>query len=380
MQKELTYILGAGASFQSIPLVKSFPNRFRSFANYLLAIASNPKTVLDEYKYDIFNASYKEAWSLFKSFTFHQSFDTFFKKLFHKGDINSIRKAKKILHLYFLWEHFQSIDKEPHVKNETKFWKQSEFDKRYDALIAGLLKPIQGKAETYCPVNFITWNYDLNLFLSLKNYFSPSESIGDFMNRISSGRVSGIWKIGDNVTVINMNGYFYSSFFSSLENLVSLEKQLSELLSVKLASDYYENEYSDADAELIRFAWETHSKQESPISDVIGVAKERISMSNNIIIVGYTFPLYNRIIDFDYFNGSVLGSKTLYVQDPNASNIAKGLVSDFNLNKYNPESQEIYPVGISPRPSTILNEISDCDSFFVPSDIYKYKDSLSDIL
>lgn len=36
-------------------------------------------------------------------------------------------------------------------------------------------------------------------------------------------------------------------------------------------------------------------------------------------------------------------------------------------------------MGVKDIPRTIVNEVTNCDSFLIPSDIYKYKDSLSDI-
>ncbi len=94
-KKELTYILGAGASFQSIPVVKTFPARFMKFSNFIVSLQSDYQRTLD-YDSKVYNNITKlKEWSqsLQKAFKSHQSFDTYFKKLFHTV-IQSVQKRK----------------------------------------------------------------------------------------------------------------------------------------------------------------------------------------------------------------------------------------------------------------------------------------------
>ncbi len=42
------------------------------------------------------------GFGLAESFENHQSFDTYFKKLFHTNEIALIKKYKKLLNLYFI--------------------------------------------------------------------------------------------------------------------------------------------------------------------------------------------------------------------------------------------------------------------------------------
>ncbi|MBL0146508.1 MAG: hypothetical protein IPP48_12965 [Chitinophagaceae bacterium] len=103
MSNELTYILGAGASYQSIPIVKTFPERFKYFLNHLKAIWEDLR--FPEDKRFFFEGIYNKANSLLNSFESHQSFDTYFKKLFHTNQKSEVIESKKILNLYFTWEH-----------------------------------------------------------------------------------------------------------------------------------------------------------------------------------------------------------------------------------------------------------------------------------
>jgi len=95
MGEELTYILGTGASFQSIPVVKTFPARFMKFSNFIVSLQNDYQRALD-YDSKVYNNITKlKEWSqsLQKVFKSHQSFDTYFKKLFHTV-IQSVQKRK----------------------------------------------------------------------------------------------------------------------------------------------------------------------------------------------------------------------------------------------------------------------------------------------
>jgi hypothetical protein len=348
--KELTYILGAGASFQSIPVVKTFPKRFDKFIKALQSVYQKNESVD---KRDRFNSLYNRCINLCKEFESHQSFDTYFKKLFHTKSIDKIKIAKKILNLYFIWEH---LNKDYDIVSEKiegdVFLKQAGIDKRYDALIAGLLQPISGKAEPYCKVNFITWNYDLNLLSSLKNYFFPNDTFEELLKeKIKIEK--GIWVIEDKISIINMNGYFYSSKFNSLSSLDE-NYAFDDFIYKKINTNgYFEDTHTDNDAEQIKFAWE----EVSEISSTVEIAKEKIENSGNIIVIGYTFPLYNRLIDLKYLKQTDLIKKNIIIQDPNADLIKQNI-------------KDIY--GIGQRGN--IKAITDCDSFYVPSTIFGIKE------
>ena len=131
---ELTYILGAGASYQSIPVVKTFPRRFEEFAGQIENLRFKEP--------DIFT-SFCHAVLLFsKQINSHQSFDTYFKKLFHTKEFDLITLSKKILNIYFIWEHLKN-DYESEFKENSQFQikrkffeydfeKKAKIDKRYD--------------------------------------------------------------------------------------------------------------------------------------------------------------------------------------------------------------------------------------------------------
>ncbi len=352
-KKELTYILGAGASFESIPVVKTFGERFNKFAVYLKDCCKTESgiRILKPDEREKFLLVADEVEDLYLAFKTHQSFDTYFKKLFHRNDLESIKRSKKILNIYFTWEHSYDAMEKEYATSEFK--KESSIDKRYDGLIAGLLKPIQGVAEPFYPINFISWNYDVNLLLSLKNFFQPDSTLLEFITE-DIKRVNDFeWKIGNKISIVNMNGFFFSKdFFSKLHNAESGD--CFKTIKNRINANFLNEEVDDSDAMEIKFAWETNNK-------VGEIALEKIKSSENIIIIGYTFPLYNRLIDNKYFNFETTRGKNIYVQDLKSKDVTSTISDAFNIKSL----QSTY-MGDSP---TSVKEITNCDYFFIPNNM-----------
>lgn len=351
--KELTYILGAGASYQSMPVVKTFVKRFTQFSSEFGGFLQG--TAIGNYE--------KPSGRLIaREFESHQSFDTYFKKLFHTGQESEIRFAKKLLHLYFLWEHLKMPDSNTEIPGV--FHKKAKVDKRYDALIAGLLKPVKGKAELFCKTNFITWNYDLNLISSIKQFFYPDLTYKQMFEKVKTDQ-GNVWNIDDQFSIINMNGYFYSSFLNEEINFNYID--FNQIIKRKITKEYFNDSFVDEDAELIKFAWEENIDLSANSQSASFFAKGRIRSSQNIVIIGYTFPLYNRLSDFTFFNNDFLkdfyhfSTETspekgkIYIQDPVSEEIKSGIINQFKFDK-----------GITDR---FMTAQKNCDSFFVPGNI-----------
>lgn len=317
------------------------------FALYLNDRASQKNNLRDRYRK--FNQAKNEFNSLVQDFSAHQSFDTYFKKFFHFGNQDKINVGKRLLNLYFLWEHSNSSLNYNSDVNGGDFVKQSLFDKRYDALIAGLLKPIAAQSKPICKLNFITWNYDINLLSSIKNFFYPRLSFEDFFRQIKHDQFS--WNVDDKIRIINVNGYFYSSELNSSTDLVGFN--IDDVIDKKIEENYWKETSIDEDANKIRFAWELEENDENILRDIL---IKTISASNDIVIIGYTFPIYNRFIDFGYLKQEALATKNFVIQDPNAGVLKQNLLDIYRVKEENQKSK--------------IQIIQDCDSFYLPSSIF----------
>lgn len=361
--KEITYILGAGASYYSFPVVKTFADRM----NYFFKVIDGQTTMHHKEVANALNAFISEV-------KVHQSFDTYFKKLFHLGKDNDILRAKKVLNYYFLLEQLEFPPTAPfYVKysdlngndidypiNENSFNKKNLVDSRYDALIAGLLKPIKGEAKFFTKINFITWNYDLNLLASIKNFLAPEKKLNEFISDCTINENENIWRIAEDLQVINMNGYFYSDFLKGLKNfntedIITIRNKLHEMKNIFTL----EKDILDEDAKKIKFGWEDIHIKESLIENAVS----SIRNSKSIIVIGYTFPSYNRYLDNKYFTGITLAGKDVFIQDPNADELVDFLKSDFDLEE--PFKSKL----INKQLLSKIYAKKNCDSFFIPNNI-----------
>lgn len=341
MNNSLTYILGAGASSQAMPLVSNFNSRFELFIEYLNKVDFVNETISN----DIY--SFKE------SIKAHLSFDTYFKKLFHWGDKRMILKHKIVLLLYFLFE--QLVDEETLRTNnlhldlkQTNYNKSQSLDPRYEALIAGLLKPISGGREFYTKINFLTWNYDDNLLFALRNFINPDQRFTEFVNRRFS---EGVINVTEQVKVYHLNGLIKHETLNHFRTENPLKK-FNELFT-----SFEDNIPSlEEAAESIKFAWEHdityYTKFEKPIQE-----------SSNIIMIGYSLPLYNRLVDSIILKKSSLRGKNVYIQNLYPQVIADILESDFGINSSNRSATK-------EDPKIVLSD--NCNSFIVPNSIISH--------
>jgi hypothetical protein len=340
---EITYIFGAGASFKAMPLVKSFHDRFQIYLEFLER-ATPERGFIDKNK------------SFIREIKSHLSFDTYFKKLFHqKGREIDIIDGKYLLLLYFIFEHLSDVEfiNQGAAKRKLACAKEYGFDPRYDALIAGLLKPLPGKCQFPCNINFVTWNYDLMLLYSLYNFLAQKDiSFKKFIDEGSKG--SNVFCFGDQIKIIHLNGLIKNETITGL-GCISVDDIVGKMRH--LIGSFGNKEFTKEQGSCINFSWENMSDV-GGLPDFMTQAIEMISQSHTVIIIGYSFPVYNRLFDLSILNTGLLNHKDLYIRDPDAANIRELLRSDFKLRS---SDDVTYDSGF---PTIFHGE--NCDSFFIP--------------
>jgi len=282
MEDQFLYFLGAGASCNALPLVKDFTQRLRQFQTQLKTPAVN---YMDSLSKD-------EIWSkLFKTFNDdlkwlinesgkHASIDTYAKKLYLKRDTNNLKKLKSILSCYLIFEQAR--------KN---------VDYRYDSFFASILEKKEGEVTIPSDVKILTWNYDTQLE---KAFFGFCEDFKKVLEQITNNqnilRLNGICatkypnKIGEEFKSTFINGEF-----NIYEEFLKMHGQCTDPRMSLTPS--------------INFAWEI---------DIIknkAKLKAMLSSITILIIIGYSFPFFNREIDRIILN-ALPNLKKIYVQVP----------------------------------------------------------------
>jgi hypothetical protein len=288
MNNVFLYLLGAGASCQVLPLASEFKKRLPSFARDLKQ--AGPKGILGES-----NASPDDPiWGknrdnlldaivwLAEESSHHFSVDTFAKKLFFRGDHRNLKKLKAALSAYLVIEQSRY-----HV------------DQRYDAFFASVLG-LDNSRTVILPehLRIFTWNYDTQLEKAYYGFCENQDKVIDdvtFSKRIY--RING--RCGTNPL-----GHIGDSFRAILNNTNIPAWEAG----INLYKEYMA-EPSSPEPE-INFAWEdpTHNKLKN-----VGLAL--LADITDIVVIGYSFPYFNREID-DYIFKQFYHIRHVYLQYP----------------------------------------------------------------
>ncbi|ULC59598.1 hypothetical protein MBM09_01155 [Flaviramulus sp. BrNp1-15] len=353
MAKNITYLLGAGASYNALPIVKDIPNALNDFSeefNPSILNNSHPNSSII-YKDNIINnylSQHEElknnseyilkfhndiVW-LKKESEKHTSIDTFAKKLHLKEDYENLKRLKIILSCFFLYL-------------QTK-----KFDNRYDSFFASILDNL---SELPGNLKILSWNYDSQLEIAF-NRFSNStiENTRKVLNVFSKGQKTNlnpakpnefcVFKVNGTTNATNNKNEIYDILLDFDSKELSLAEDLLELYSTKANYKLYNPNMS--------FAWENFNQELQFYSNL----RESIEKTDILIVIGYSLPFFNRKID-RFILDSMDNLKKIYVQDPKyAEGIIekiKELIPSHNIKFQNRDKIEFKPLSFT-------------DQFFIP--------------
>ncbi|MBK9718930.1 MAG: hypothetical protein IPO85_15740 [Saprospiraceae bacterium] len=303
-----TYLLGAGASANAIPPVKQMNSRIWELL-YLLQEFSNNNNIDNVKKYGYISFDYFQPFldkieKIITDITFHFSIDTYAKKLYltKPADYNII---KHLINLYILFEQMSieeiqnqlnidyAIVKTKLIKkigelksNELDKYRESNLDERYDVLLASIYdKNLRMPKD----LKIITYNYDNQLEIA-NGYYTNYKSIYTQYLSVQN-------EDNDEINIVKLNGF---ATFDRVKDIGKIEydQNLNIIFSQEKILHQISKLYRVFNDQLteptnISFAWD-----ESLYSSMaIDKAQRFILNSSNIVIIGYSFPEFNRKID-----------------------------------------------------------------------------------
>jgi len=331
----ITYLLGAGASYNALPIVEGIPNALNEFANEFYPGVEKDISLELNHLDNLASQYYKSANSLeARKFHFnnikkfhndivwlhreafnHTSIDTFAKKLYLKKDYTNLKRLKIILSCFFLYL-------------QTK-----EFDKRYDSFFASILDNL---SELPKNLKILSWNYDSQLEIAFNRFANSTiENTRSVLNVFSKGQNTNInspksdefcvFKINGTTNVTNNKNKIYDIILDFDMKGVSLAGDLLELYNTRASYKLHKPNMS--------FAWENYNL-DSPFFKNLN---KSISETEILIVIGYSFPFFNRKTD-KHILDSMSNLKKIYVQDPKYSKEIiekiKGLIPEKKAEHY----------------------------------------------
>jgi hypothetical protein len=313
---QVTYLLGAGASADCVPIVSEMANDIAQTISKL---------------YKLFNLKDRQtSWKVDPSFQFivkteavldklrlacetHYSIDTYAKKLY-LIDKPAFQKLKFDLSFYL-----------------TLIQILNPIDKRYDNFWASLLDDTSNLPRK---VKVISWNYDFQIEKSFQNLTNLSNlnTTSSFLRHCCPTSQFPNNMIQDEFCYIKLNGSAKIRIEDERSNFLTEYNGKQRTLIKDLADKYFLIK-SEACFSELQFAWEGNNKLMEHI-------KPLLSTIQVLVIIGYSFPFFNRSIDSELFK-SMHNLRTIYIQDKNPDIVKETLdeIIDLKVFRYDPDNE-----------------------------------------
>lgn len=335
---KIIYYIGAGASYgnknkrelldegtkderllvhEGLPVVNEIAKSlvaFQEAVRNVNIIGSTTYTFMNRYKTSGVDVNItrslllEDIKELYKAAKEHSTIDTYAKKLYLTRQERQLKKLKNVLATFFTWIQLES-----------------KVDQRYDTFLANILQ--MDNLSLPLNISVISWNYDSQFELAYKNYSNNNLPIYD--------------KLGDNSMQLNqhygqifkLNGSANFGNFNMVDYVLThRERDVDPLIQL---IEYYGHLEADTTAlgfefqSHLSFAWESTERQKEMITTINQITSD----TEAVVVIGYSFPYFNREIDRAIFS-KVPTLKTIYIQDPSPESVEPSLraVLDENRN------------------------------------------------
>ena len=315
----ITYLFGAGASYGTLPIVEEIPKRIQK----LLDLLSQEEYVLDdknEYKYNLYlkDKTLRKVqlemisdlkW-MQKESNKHASIDTFAKKLYLKQQWNKLEKLKISMSVFFTFEQIQNKP-----------------NPRYDTFFASILND----SVSSFPKNLriLSWNYDSQFEIAYDEYtnqgsLDANNSSLDMYSKYRDKLFSnGSFKI---IKLNGTTGFMMNQNRNEDYIIDNIDKEINIENISAIVNQYAYANYSRKVESSLSFAWE--GSRNNFFTDV----KNDIKGTNVLVVIGYSFPFFNRSIDRDLIT-SMPDLRKVYFQDKVPENIKERFKAVNNSSK-----------------------------------------------
>ena len=351
---KITYLFGAGASVNALPMVSEMKLRLEIFKNYLQQYTSisGKEDYINEINDVIENIS-------------DNTIDEYAMTLFrNRGAKQKYYKLKSILIGFFLFEQMKkkypdfeteeqkapfTVPRYPlanknSVNNEINRKINNTLDKRYSGFLGKILND-ENKFKR--DLNILSWNYDAQFEIAMERLSIPYKHLDGYVDIFpypmlinfdefrQSARTHDILKLNGTAGMFNNRGEIISVYESQHE---TFDEIIHIIMNIHKEAGTRLDRYNP----FLNFAWEKNKASEY----VLSRAKRMVKETEILVVVGYSFPDFNRETDREIFADTNI--KKVYLQvnkDSLVTSNMRGLQNDFCNKK---------------------EDVGFCNSFFIP--------------
>lgn len=345
--KNITFLIGAGASANTIPTVDHMVERIKGYAGYLKSVGIELIHNEGKWKYPhslhdkigvLNNLASDLDWLANQSIN-HQTIDTLARKYYLNNDYQNLKKLKRILIVFFKLEQLLLKPDFNFKDGESKNSFKKMPEQRYDALISAIARKTSCGLVLPKNVKILSWNYDIQFELALTNYSQHNSLVQirkEFQilpNVDTYNEVNKLPVDKNRFSMVKLNGTaLWESNYKVKKHEVpktlfdkeSLGKSENELLGELI--EQYNNLYPDNNLKMddslkyFNFSWEmddTFQDKYPGYNMNIKAAHEIAEQTEILVVIGYSFPLFNREIDKSLLTTMGRCLKKVYIQDLN---------------------------------------------------------------
>lgn len=346
-KKYITYYLGAGASASAIPVVGQINQRLNDLSDFLKRYVTVNEPTLNNFHSHIKNYQ-KELSQLISdidwltnelSETEYDTIDVLAKRLYLNED-SKFNTLKMVLLFYFYFEQVLDIPS----KNLSKQKYLKKVDPRYDHLVSNISSRKNGEIHLNDLVKILTWNYDLQVDLSIKkltyktvqdvkvkyniypntNTYNDSESLKLITDSFCTLKLNGNAFLDTTKMDDGLNYQLYNEENKDVQTLIA------NALLVYISVFSRKNNKLVDQFKYFNFSWEENGKY-TGFSKTLSAAKDIALKTKVLIVCGYSFPPYNNNIDKEILE--LMWPEEIHIQDEypeDIENRIRALVPNFN--------------------------------------------------
>ena len=306
----MTYLFGAGASAYNMPTIIDVPKRIllaKEFIDKHYSFRDEERIVVQKGvevpKEAIKSTIVNELTHLANQAGQQATIDTYAKTLFLQGRQADFDKLRFFLALYFCIEQ-----------------KMSGTDLRYQNFMVSLLS--QGSLRFPRQIKFLSWNYDLQMEAAFEAIFARGDCDYAFdMFNSENSEITELLK--DEFTSVKLNGSSYWRYEGNLVPIIrnpfssTFARDDLDDAMLYVYRNYMSNMPLRSKKLRLGFSWVR------PTPNKITEAYDRTQI---LIVIGYSFPFFNREIDRTIIRGMTKIEK-IYIQDPNAEDVKQSFLS-----------------------------------------------------
>lgn len=312
---KITYLFGAGASRNSLPIVSEIPDRVKGIITLL---KSDNFALSDTELYDDLEILYNKKqiqytliddleW-LLKNSENHASIDTFAKKLYIRSQYEELDRLRASFSVYLILEQLSK-----------------KADNRYDSFFASVLN--KNYADFPKNLRILSWNYDFQFEKSFAEFTDQKDlyhnqkllnCITKYSYNESRNDRFCLLKLNGTTNLLQDSGFRTFNFFNELDNEITLSTLNTIIRNFAVLRYKKHNVFLG-----LSFAWERGGRVEN---DIILRSKNETADTEILIVIGYSFPYFNREIDREIIN-NMIDLKKVYFQAPDADILKERFLS-----------------------------------------------------